>query len=448
MLRLTRGGPRPGAGAWTNWAGTATATPLQVAHPRDEAELAAVVAAAAARGLRVKPVGSGHSFTPVAVTDGVQVRLDLLSGIERIDHPDADTHLVRVRAGTPLHRLNPLLADAGLAMTNLGDIDRQTISGAVATGTHGTGARFGGLATQVVGLRVVLADGSVVECSEDREPELFAAARLGLGALGVVTELTLQCVPAFRLHADERPMPLQHVLQNLDELADGNDHFEFYWFPHTTRTLTKRNNRLPGSAPVKRLPRWRSWVDDELLSNGVFELTNRLSSRVPAAVPIVNEVTSRALSARELTCASYDVFVSSRRVRFREMEYAVPREALRHLLTELRRLVAGSSFTLPFPVEIRFAAADDVWLSTAYGRETAYVAVHQYHRLDHHEYFQAFEQIACAAGGRPHWGKLHGLAEKQLRELYPRFDDFIAVRDRLDPHRVFGNDYLTRVLGS
>jgi L-gulonolactone oxidase len=443
VLRLTRGSADR-VGVWTNWAGTASATPVQVAHPMDEAELATVVTDAAARGLRVKPVGTGHSFTSVAVTDGVQVRLDRLTGIQ---HVDADTHLVRVRAGTPLHRLNALLAGAGLAMANLGDIDRQTISGAVSTGTHGTGARFGGPATQVVGLRIVLADGSVVQCSTEHEPELFAAARVGLGALGVVSELTLQCVPAFRLHADERPMPLDHVLENLDELADGNDHFEFYWFPHTTSTLTKRNNRLPGPEPVQAPPRWRSWVDDELLSNGVFELTNRLSARVPRAVPIVNAVASRSLSARDMTCASHDVFVSRRRVRFREMEYAVPREALRHVLTELRRLVDRSSFTLPFPVEVRFAAADDVWLSTAYGRDTAYVAVHQYHRLDHGAYFDAFEQIACAAGGRPHWGKLHGLGAEQLAPLYPRFDDFRAVRDRVDPGRVFANDYLTRVLG-
>jgi L-gulonolactone oxidase len=270
---------------------------------------------------------------------------------------------------------------------------------------------------------------------------------VSVGALGVVSSLTLQAVPRYTLHRRDEPRPLEEVLDGLDALVDASDHFEFYWFPHTTRTLTKRNNRLPGDEPVQAPPRWRSWVDDELLSNGLFELTNRLSARAPRVVPVVNAVASRALSAREMTCASHDVFVSRRRVRFKEMEYAVPREALVHVLTELRRLVDRSSFTLPFPVEVRFAAADDVWLSTAYGRDTAYVAVHQYHRLDHREYFEAFEQIACAAGGRPHWGKLHGLGVEQLERLYPRFDDFRAVRDRVDPRRVFGNDYLTRVLG-
>lgn len=438
MLRLEAGT------TWGNWAGTATADPVAVAHPSSTDEVVDVVRQARERGLTVKPVGSGHSFTGVAVTDGVLVMLDRLRGVVAADVPRGR---VRVLAGTPLHQLNPALGALGLALPNLGDIDRQTISGAIATGTHGTGARFRGLADAVVGTRIVLADGSVHDCDVETEPDLFAASRVSLGALGIITELTLQCVPAFLLHAREEPGTLTGTLEALDDLVDGTDHFEFYWFPHTDRVLTKRNTRLPVEAGENPLPRWRARLDDDLLSNRLFEVVNRVSAARPQWVPRINGVSSRVLSSREFTAASYEVFASQRDVVFREMEYAVPREAARDVITGLRRIVDEGGHRLPFPVEVRFTAADDVWLSTAHGRDTCYVAVHQYHRMDHRPYFAAFEDVARAHDGRPHWGKLHGRARDDLRPTYPCFDDFLAVRDRVDPDRLFANDYLVRVLG-
>jgi L-gulonolactone oxidase len=439
VLRLGSGG------AWVNWAGTATATPAAIAHPASTAEVVAVVVEARERGLRVKPVGSGHSFTAVAVTDGVLVELDRLRGIVSADVP---TGVVRVLAGTPLHQLNDALAALGLAMPNLGDIDRQTISGALGTGTHGTGARFRGLADAVRGIRIVLADGSVHDCDAERESELFEAARISLGALGIITELTLQCVPAFLLQAREDPGTLSGTLSALDDLVDGTDHFEFYWFPHTDRVLTKRNTRLPVEAGEHALPAWRAWLDDDLLSNRVFELVNRVSTARPAWVPRINRVTSRILSSREFTTASHRVFASQRDVRFREMEYAVPRAAAPELLAALKQLTDRGGFALPFPVEVRFTAADDVWMSTAHGRESAYIAVHQYHRMDHQPYFDAFEALARDVDGRPHWGKLHSRSRADLQPAYARFDDFVSVRDRVDPDRLFANEYLGRVLGA
>jgi len=449
---------------WTNWARTATATPRRRATPRDEAELAALVTRAASDGLRVRAVGAGHSFTPAAVTDGLLLDLDRLGVVERISR-DGDAVHVTVGAGIRLHRLNEALAAAGLAMRNLGDIDRQSIAGAISTGTHGTGGRLGGLATQVRGVRVVGADGTVREATPTQDPGLFEASRLGLGSTGVLSAVTLEVVPAFLLRAQEEPWPLDRVLDGLaaadddpDGLVGGNDHFEFYWFPHTRRALTKRNNRLApddeaaelerlrtsGPGPVARA---RTWVDEELLSNGAFELVNRVATAVPRATPRLNAVAARALAPRTYVAPSYQVFVTSRRVRFREMEYAVPRERLVDVLTAVDAWLEASGEHVPFPVEVRFAAPDDVWLSTAHGRPTAYVAVHQYARLSHARYFDAVERIVAEVGGRPHWGKLHGLDAARFRELYPRFDDFLAVRDAADPDGVFANAYTDAVLG-
>ncbi len=242
-------------------------------------------------------------------------------------------------------------------------------------------------------------------------------------------------------------MPLADTLDGFTELAEGNDHFEFYWFPHTDVALTKRNNRVPGGTPPAPVGAVRGWIDDELLSNQVFELTNRLTAIRPAITPQVNRLAAKALSAREYVDASYKVFCSNRDVRFRESEYAVPREHVVGVIRELRDWIERSGEHLPFPIEVRVAAADDVWLSTAYQRETAYVAIHQYHRLDHRRYFDAFEQIAASVRGRPHWGKMHTLDADRFGALYPRFDDFLAVRDRLDPRRVFANAYTRQVFG-
>ncbi|MFC6449091.1 D-arabinono-1,4-lactone oxidase [Cellulomonas gelida] len=432
---------------WVNWARTASSSPVRFDRPRDVPELAASVADAAAQGLTVRAVGAGHSFTPAAVTDGVQLSLDAIDTLEDVHRRPDGTALVTVGAGIRLAALNGVLAALGLALRNLGDIDRQSIAGAISTGTHGTGARLGGLATQVVGARLVTASGEVVETSPTQEPELFELARLGLGSAGVLAAVTLEAVPAFLLEAVEEPWPLDAVLEQLDGpdgLVEGNDHFEFYWFPHTRRALTKRNNRVEAGAGLNPL---RRWVDDELLSNTVFEATNRLVTAVPRVTRRVNAIAARSLSARSYVARSPEVFASPRRVRFREMEYAVPREALLDVLAEIDRWIESSGERLPFPAEIRFAAADDLWLSTAHGRDTAYVAVHQYWRLPHERYFAAVERIVAEHAGRPHWGKLHGLDASRLAELYPRFADAQRVRAQADPTGVFDNDYLTRVFG-
>ncbi|WP_406220313.1 D-arabinono-1,4-lactone oxidase [Streptomyces decoyicus] len=436
------GGRGRTAGPWRNWAGNVTARPARSVAPASTEELAAAVRAAAEDGLTVKAVGSGHSFTPAAATDGLLVRPDRLTGIRRVDR-EAGT--VTVAAGTPLKRLNETLAAHGLSLANMGDIMEQTVSGAAATGTHGTGRDSASIAAQITALELVTADGSVLTCSAEENPDVFASARLGLGALGVVSELTFAVEPEFLLTAREEPMAFDEVTDRFDELVAENEHFEFYWFPHTGSCNTKRNNRSQGpAAPPGKVS---GWVEDELLSNGVFQLVCTLGRAVPAAIPGIAKISSRALSARTYTDIPYKVFTSPRRVRFLEMEYALPRAAAVAALGELKALVERSDFKVSFPVEVRTAPADDIALSTASGRDTVYLAVHMYRGTPYEAYFAAAERIMTAHDGRPHWGKLHTRDAAYLADAYPRFGEFTAVRERLDPERRFANAYLRRVLG-
>jgi len=434
---------------WRNWSRTATADPETIIAPRTEQELSAAMLAARETGANIKAVGSGHSFTDCATTTGTIVQLREFDTVEWVGPAAPDgSRLVRVGAGITLARLCEELAARGLALANMGDINKQTISGAISTGTHGTGIDFTGFAGMVEEVRLVTADGQVRTANAERHPELFQAARLSIGVLGVITAITLRAVPAFTLHAHEAPRPLAEVLESLNDPSGPvhtNDHFEFYWFPRTDIALTKANNRVAGHD--QPLATWRRLLDDEILSNGLFTATNNLVRLAPKLTTPVNFVASRALTERAYTAASHDVFVTPRRVRFREMEYAIPIEAVPAALTEVRKWLKSSGVAVPFPIEVRFVSADDVWLSTAYGRRSGYIAVHQFIGMEYREYFGAVAQIMAQFGGRPHWGKMHWLRSEHLRELYPKFDDFLAVRDRVDPAGVFANRYTRRVFG-
>lgn len=431
-----------GSGTWQNWARSVAVTPVRIERPGSTDELQLAVKRAAAAGLKIKAVGAGHSFTGIAAAPDVLLDLDRLQGVVGVN---PGLQRVRFRAGTRLHRIPGLLAEHNLAMPNLGDIDRQSLAGAISTGTHGTGAEFGGLSAQVAGLTLVQPDGGLLTVG-DGDP-LLPAAALGLGALGIIADVTLQCVPAFALRAEERSVPLEAVMEGLADRVESTDHFEFYWFPHTGRAATKSNTRLPGTEALRPLTPVSRWIDESLLSNSVFRATCAAGTAVPALVPAVNKVAARLLGGRSYTDESHRVFTQRRTVRFREMEYGIPAEHLPGAFTALRQLVEDRGWRISFPVEVRWAAADDRWLSTAYGRDSAYIAVHRYYREDCREYFDAVEEIMLAHGGRPHWGKLHSLTAAALAPRYDRFDDFLAVRNRLDPDRLFANAYLDRVLG-
>jgi FAD-linked oxidoreductase len=431
--------PPVAARHWRNWGGNQNSVAVEVLTPGSVDEVAALVKEASATGHKVKTVGSGHSFTAIAVADDHRMLLHRLGELVSIAG-----NLVTVQAGMPLYRLNKLLAENNLAMPNLGDIDQQTVAGAISTGTHGSGQSHSTLASCVESVTVVTGAG-VVRKIDSTDP-LFPAARLGIGALGVLVEVTLRCVEAFTLLADERPLPLVEVLAGLDEQIATNDHLEFYWYPYTDRAQLKRNNKVPVSD--RPLPRFRGWLDDELLANTVFQGVCRLGRVLPAAVPTISAVAARALTARTYTDRSDRVFCTPRRVHFTEMEYEIPRECLSEALSALPRIIEKLPFKVQFPVEVRFTGPDDVWLSHGYGRDSAYIAVHQFSGSPYEPYFRAFEAVCEPLGGRPHWGKMHYRDADSLRKAYPKFDNFLAARDELDPGRVFSNAYLDRVLGA
>lgn len=426
---------------WKNWAENQQCAPASIETPSSEAELAQVVRDAAAAGQRVKVVGAGHSFTAIALTDG---RLVDLSRYQRIVETDATTGRVTVQAGIKLHRLNEELDRRGMAMPNLGDIDKQSISGAISTSTHGTAKALGGIARDVVGMRLIAGDGSIVECSADVNPDVFKAARVGLGALGVISTVTLQTVPAFNLHAREVPMNVDDVLANLSEHIEGNDHFEFFWVPGTKWALTKFNNRTDKPGPTRS--RFREFRDDILFGNVAFGALARVGRVRPSLIPRVAKALPNA-GATEYVDKSYRVFCSPRWIHFYEMEYAIPFEAATEALNRVRDYVARSGLILSFPVEVRFTIGDDISLSTANGRRSCYIAVHVYQHTHYQQYFEAVEDIMDDYGGRPHWGKLHFQTAETLAPRYPDWDVFQAARKKLDPDGRFANPYLDRVIG-
>jgi FAD-linked oxidoreductase len=433
---------------WHNWSGLESARPVQVVHPSDTEGIVEAVGKARADGTTVKMVGTSHSFTPIAAPEHTLLTPRRLSGIVSVDR---DAMTVTALAGTPLKVLNAELEGLGLSLHNIGDIAEQTLAGATSTGTHGTGGVAAGLSAQIAGLELVTGTGEVLRATADENPDVLDLARVGLGALGVITTITFRVEPVFLLEAHEQPMRWDEALDAYDEFTAAHHHVDLYWFPHTDRMLVKRNDRLDADLDeAEPLSRWRSWLDDDFLSNTLFGALTAGANRVPALIPRMNRLSSRVLGERTYSDVAHRVFTAPRRVVFREMEYALPRESGLAALREARAVIDASDWRISFPVEVRFSPADDVPLSTAYERDSLYLAFHTHHRSDwgdHAAYFAAMEKVMLAHDGRPHWGKVHSLAAADLAAKYSRFGDFLSLRDRLDPDRVFANDHLRRILG-
>jgi FAD-linked oxidoreductase len=436
-----RGQGRAG-GEWRNWAGDQACRPTAFAEPASVEHLAAAVAGAAAAGRTVSIAGSGHSFTEAALTDGLLVRLGALRGVLEADSASG---LVKVAGGTVLAELNEELARLGLAMENLGDIDRQTIAGAISTGTHGTGARLRNISAQVEAVELVLGDGSVRELTAAAAPELLRAARVGLGALGAIASVTLRCVPAFVLRRVDAPRPREEVLDRFDELAAANDHFELFTFPYADSALVLERNRVAEPpAPRGRVP---ALLEEVVLENWGLEALSATGRALPRAIPALSRLAARLASGATMVDRSDRVFANRRTVRFTEMEYGVPRQYGPEAARRVIEWVRANRYPVFFPIEMRVAAGDDALLSPSHERDTAYIAVHQYRGMAWRPYFEAVEEIVGEYGGRPHWGKRHFQTAATLAPLYPRWSDFAAARDELDSGRVFTNEYARRVLG-
>jgi len=429
-------------GGWRNWAGDQSCAPAEILRPAGREELAEGVAAAAAAGRKVSVAGSGHSFTEAALTDGAMIDAEALSGV--ID-ADRSSGLVKIGGGTVLADLNEELSRLGLAMENLGDIDRQTIAGAISTGTHGTGAKLRNISAQVEAMELVLGDGSVRELTAVGEPELLRAARVGVGALGAISAVTLRCVPAFTLRRIDSPCPREEVLDAFQQRADENDHFELFTFPYADSALVLERNR---SDEVSR-PRGRAaaFLNDIVLENWALEAISAAGKLFPRAIPSLSRLAAWLASGSTATDRSDRIFANERRVRFTEMEYGVPREHGPEAARRVIEWVRANRYPVFFPIEMRVTAGDDAFLSPSHERDTAYIAVHQYRGMEWRPYFEAVEAIMDEYDGRPHWGKRHFHTAATLAERYPRWADFQAARDELDPGRVFSNGYAERVLG-
>lgn len=426
--------------SWVNWAGDQECAPAIIATPRSVEEVAGLLADAEAAGRTVRVAGTGHSFTDAVLTDGTLLSLAKLNRVLEVDRASG---LVRVEAGISLNAASTALHEHGLAFPNLGDIDVQTVAGAIATATHGTGATLQNLSAAVHSLELMQADGTRVELNEHTDPDGWRAARVGVGALGVVTAVTLRMAPSFVLEGVERPIPVEEVLADLDSFVDGNDHFEFYMFAHSPLAMTKRNNRV--TLPEQPRPKAVDWFADILMSNHLFDALCRLSRRQPRLVPFIQRSAAYAGSYRRQVDRSYRVFASPRLIRFTEMEYAIPRAHSVDAIREIKELT--TRFDTPMPIEVRWVAPDDAFLSPAGGRDTCYIAVHQYRGMDFEPYFRACEAVFDRYQGRPHWGKRHFQTAATLRGRYPDWDRFTEVRRRFDPKGRFANPYLDRVLG-
>lgn len=427
---------------WRNWGRTFSAEPAGVVIPESKEELQRLIVAQRGTSVGVKPIGASHSFSAVGQPDGLQLKLDHFRGLI---HVDSVRQRATFGAGTNLYQIAGLLEPFGLALPNMGDIDRQTIAGAISTGTHGTGVTLPSLGANITRVQVVNGKGELVEVSEDVNYELLPAVRLGLGALGVLVEVELQCVPSFNLEAIELTEPRQQVIEEWDARIRANDHFEFFWFPHTDTVTTKTNNRTERN--LQPIPSAARWVDETVTGGALFGAVSEVGARIPAATPAINRFAAPLMPRPSFVDRSDRVFVSQRPVRFREMEFGVPLEAMDAVLGEIGALFERRDFNVTFPVEVRSSAADTAMLSTAYERETAYVALHTYVRQDPRPLFSAAQQIFLAHEGRPHWGKMHSVSHERFMETLPRFEDFLAVRDRFDPDRVFANEYTRRALG-
>ncbi len=427
------------AGNWSNWSGSVQGAPQLAARPRSVDELAQMIGAYGRDGRRVRVVGAGHSFTPLVQTDDVLMSLEEMQGIEAIDN---ESGTATVLGGTRLYNLGDALFKHGLAQENLGDINVQSIAGAISTGTHGTGMNFGSLSTQVAGLALVTASGEILECSPEHEPDVFKAAQVSMGTLGVIAKVTLRVVPAKRLHYQSYRKKLADCLANLEQYKQENTHFEFYWFPYTDSVQAKFHNETTTETITSSF--WDNF-NKIVLENGVYWVLSECCRLNPRFCKAVCNISAQTIADIDEINYSHLLYTTPRWVRFQEMEYNIPAEHAAAVITEIQDCIECNQFEVHFPLECRFVQSDDIWLSPAYERESAYIAVHMYRGMPYQSYFQHIEEIFKRYQGRPHWGKMHTRTAAELGTLYPRWHDFRRVRAALDPQGMFLNDYLRKL---
>lgn len=427
---------------WSNWSGGVTATPQAIWRPRDEAELAGLLKGFAGP---VRPAGSGHSFTPLCASSGAIVSLENMSGLIEVF---PDTQEAELWAGTPVYAVGPLLHAHGLALANQGDIDRQTLGGAIGTGTHGTGLTLGSLATMVTGVTLVTGTGDILNLNRRSEPDLFEAARLSVGSMGVITRFRLKLVPSFALTEQSHAAPADQVLNDLEGLAKAHRHFEFFWFPYADQVVVKTLDVWRGEPPARALdiPAMKARGERVSRDDRLFGMICRFVKAVPRMSGFFHRLLTKQMAAGEAKPGrvrwSWETFPSARNTRFNEMEYAVPRELAAEAMRALVARIRKDRIPTAFPIEFRFVQGDDVWLSPFYGRDSATLSVHQYAGMDQGPLFRACEEVFRLFEGRPHWGKQHFLTGRDFASMYPEWPRIQAARRQLDPTGKFLSPYL------
>ncbi|MCJ8014666.1 FAD-binding protein [Paenibacillus sp. KQZ6P-2] len=424
---------------WKNWSGIVRSTPRHMVYPATVNEVISLVQSCAKEGKGIRVVGAGHSFTPLVQTGDVLVSLDHLAGVEPVEEASRS---VWIWAGTRLRDVSEALYQQGWAQENLGDIDTQSIGGAIGTGTHGTGIRFGSLSTQLLEVQVVTASGELLTCSEHQNRDIFKSLQVSLGMLGIIVKVRIRVVPLTVLHYKSERFSIDECFQRLAEFRDNHDHFEFYWFPYTdvvqVKWLDETDERPSGS-------RFWNHVNQLVMENAFFGILSEGCRMFPGLCKPVSRLSARFVPTGQDVAYSHQLFATQRLVRFNEMEYSVPAEKIVEVVSDIRASVATQCHAVHFPVECRYVKGDDIWLSPAYGRDSAYIAVHMYKGMDHQAYFQDIEEIFRRYEGRPHWGKMHTRTAEELSGLYPQWEAFQDVRKQLDPSGMFQNEYLRKL---
>jgi len=424
---------------WRNWSGLAESVTESIKYPASIEDVVQAVKECARQGSEIRVVGSGHSFTPLVPTNRVIMSLDEMQGIAEVDEGKS---VADVWAGTKLFTLGETMLSLGWGQENLGDTNKQSIAGAVSTGTHGTGVTFGNVATQVVGITVVTASGEVLECSETENSDIFKAMQISLGSLGIIVRMKLRVVPAWTMHFESRKVSFAECMNQMEQWKKEHRHFEFFIFPYSDQVQVKFMNQTNAEATKSS---WWTNVNKLVVENGVFWVMSEACRLIPKLSRSVSRLSAKAVPLITETGPSNRLFATPRLVKFSEMEYNIPAEHMQAALEEAQTAIEKNRYAVHFPLECRFARGDDIWLSPAYGRDSAYIAVHMYKGMPYKQYFEDLEQIFLRYGGRPHWGKLHTLKAAQLAELYPKWDDFQRLRAELDPNGMFLNDYLRKV---
>ena len=412
---------------------------MSIEKIRSEEQIPEIIARAKREQLPIRVLGSGHSFYPLVATPGISISLDGLQGVITVDQNQGAGW---VWSGTNIHTLGEQLFRIGYSMENLGDIDVQSIAGAISTGTHGTGINLGSISTQVTGLEFWNGRGQKVEAHAKKNSNLLDAARVSLGTLGIITKIQLKLQPRYVLEMKQTKELLGSVLKNLSQDLKNERNFEFFWFPHTETALVKRS-RISSEPPLKATFSQR--FNDIVLENMALGALSGICRWIPPLTQKISQFCALAAGESHRRDWSHRVFATERWVKFLEMEYAVPIESFQSVVQEIQAEIKNNHHRVHFPIECRFVKKDSIWLSPAYGRDSALIAVHMYRGMPYRGYFNAIEKIFRKYDGRPHWGKLHSLGAEDLQSIYPRWDEFQELRAEMDPQGIFLTEIMQQI---